>query len=238
MIIIQFVVITNGAGRVAEAQQSFTLDAMPGKQMSVDADLSSGLINQEEARRRRADVANEADFYGAMDGASKFVRGDAIAAIVIVAINLIGGLAIGILQRHIPISEAGNTYSLLSVGDGLVSQIPALLLSLSTGIVVTRAAGEGDFADRTSSASSRVIGGVTSDGIRHHGACADTRTAEGPVLHRRDRALFHSPLAYPDEEVEDGPELEAQPGLAPVPDTPAQLARETAIPELELELGG
>jgi flagellar biosynthesis protein FlhA len=140
LIVIQFVVVTTGAGRVAEVAARFTLDAMPGKQMAIDADLNSGLINQQEAKRRRQETADEADFYGAMDGAAKFVRGDAIAAIVITAINLIGGLTIGIAQRHLSVSAATHTYSLLSVGDGLVSQIPALLLSISTGLVVTRAA--------------------------------------------------------------------------------------------------
>ncbi len=145
LIVIQFVVVTNGAGRVAEVAARFTLDAMPGKQMAIDADLNSGLIGEAEARRRRREIADEADFYGAMDGASKFVRGDAIAAVVITMVNLIGGLAIGVLQRHLAIGQAASTYSVLSVGDGLVSQIPALLLSVSTGIIVTRAATDDDF---------------------------------------------------------------------------------------------
>lgn len=145
LIIIQFVVVTNGAGRVAEVAARFTLDGMPGKQMAIDADLNSGLIGEAEARRRRREVAEEADFYGAMDGASKFVRGDAIAAVIITVVNLFGGLIIGVVQHHLPISEAVSTYSMLSVGDGLVSQIPALLLSVSTGIIVTRAVTEDDF---------------------------------------------------------------------------------------------
>ncbi|MDA8275952.1 MAG: flagellar biosynthesis protein FlhA [Actinomycetota bacterium] len=145
LIVIQFVVVTAGAGRVAEVAARFTLDAMPGKQMAIDADLNSGLITEAEARRRRQEIANEADFYGAMDGASKFVRGDAVAAVVITAINLLGGFAVGMLQRHLSASAAVHTYSLLSVGDGLVSQIPALLLSISTGLVVTRATTEDDF---------------------------------------------------------------------------------------------
>jgi len=144
LIVIQFIVITNGAGRVAEVAARFTLDAMPGKQMAIDADLNSGLINEEEAKRRRREVAEEADFYGAMDGASKFVKGDAIAAIVIVVINLVGGFAVGILQQHMSFGEAIKTYSLLTVGDGLVAQIPALLISLSSGLIVTRAATEMD----------------------------------------------------------------------------------------------
>jgi flagellar biosynthesis protein FlhA len=144
LIVIQFIVITNGAGRVAEVAARFTLDAMPGKQMAIDADLNAGLINDAEAKRRRREVAEEADFYGAMDGASKFVKGDAIAAIVIVAINLVGGFAVGILQQHLSFGAAIKTYSLLTVGDGLVAQIPALLISLSSGLIVTRAATEMD----------------------------------------------------------------------------------------------
>ncbi len=144
LLVIQFVVITNGAGRVAEVGARFTLDAMPGKQMAIDADLNSGLIDEDEARRRRAEVHAEADFYGAMDGASKFVKGDAIAAIIITLVNLIGGFAVGVGQLGMPFGEAVTTYSLLSVGDGLVSQIPALLLSVATGLIVTRATGEDD----------------------------------------------------------------------------------------------
>ncbi len=144
LLVIQFVVITNGAGRVAEVGARFTLDAMPGKQMAIDADLNAGLIDEATARTRRAEIAAEADFYGAMDGATRFVKGDAIAAIIITFINLIGGFAIGVLSHHLPISEALSTYSLLSVGDGLVSQIPALLLSVSTGLIVTRASDADD----------------------------------------------------------------------------------------------
>ena len=144
IVVIQFVVITNGAGRVAEVAARFTLDGMPGKQMAIDADLNGGLINKDEARRRRREIAAEADFYGAMDGASKFVRGDAVAAMVIMAINLVGGLAIGLFQNHDSFGQAINTYSLLSVGDGLAAQLPALLISLSTGIIVTRAGTESD----------------------------------------------------------------------------------------------
>ena len=144
LLVIQFIVITNGAGRVAEVGARFTLDAMPGKQMAIDADLNSGLINEDEARRRRHEVHAEADFHGAMDGASKFVKGDAIAAIVITLVNLLGGLGIGMAQMHMPAGEAINTYSLLSIGDGLVSQIPALLLSVATGLIVTRSVSDGD----------------------------------------------------------------------------------------------
>jgi len=140
LVVIQFIVITKGAERVAEVAARFTLDAMPGKQMSIDADLNAGLITDKEAIERRSRVQREADFYGAMDGASKFIKGDAIAAIVIVLINIIGGFAIGVLQRKLSLLEALNTYTILTVGEGLVAQIPALLVSTATGITVTRAA--------------------------------------------------------------------------------------------------
>jgi flagellar biosynthesis protein FlhA len=167
LVIIQFVVITNGSGRVAEVAARFTLDAMPGKQMAIDADLNSGAIDEATARKRRKEVADEADFYGAMDGASKFVKGDAVAAMIITAVNLIGGLGVGVVQRHESLSEAISHYSLLSIGDGLVSQIPALLLSVSTGLVVTRAASDDDFG-------TDVVGQFT----RNHGAL---RTAGAAV---------------------------------------------------------
>jgi len=144
LVVIQFVVVTAGAGRVAEVAARFTLDAMPGKQMAIDADLNAGLISEEEARKRREEIAREADFYGAMDGAAKFVRGDAVAAVIITAINLFGGIVVGVLQRHVSFSEATHTYSLLTVGDGLAAQIPALLISVATGIIVTRAASSED----------------------------------------------------------------------------------------------
>jgi len=144
LVVIQFVVVTNGAGRVAEVGARFTLDAMPGKQMAIDADLNAGLITDQQARERRSEIAREADFYGAMDGASKFVKGDAMAALIITGINLVGGIVVGMLQRHLGFSEATHEYSLLTVGDGLAAQIPALLISVATGIIVTRAASDRD----------------------------------------------------------------------------------------------
>ncbi|HEX8206702.1 MAG TPA: flagellar biosynthesis protein FlhA [Solirubrobacteraceae bacterium] len=144
LVVIQFVVITNGAGRVAEVSARFTLDAMPGKQMAIDADLNAGQITEEEARLRREDISREADFHGAMDGASKFVKGDAIAAILITLINLIGGIIVGVAQQGMPFSEAVQHFSLLTVGDGLTAQIPALLISVATGILVTRSASQAD----------------------------------------------------------------------------------------------
>lgn len=142
LVIIQFVVITRGAERVAEVAARFTLDAMPGKQMAIDADLNAGLLTEEQARHRRREIQREADFYGAMDGASKFVKGDAIAGIIIVLVNVMGGFAVGMAQKGMTFSEALSKYTLLTVGDGLVSQIPALLLSTATGLTVTRAASE------------------------------------------------------------------------------------------------
>nr|HNI20025.1 flagellar biosynthesis protein FlhA [Nitrospira sp.] len=142
LVIINFVVITKGAGRVAEVAARFTLDAMPGKQMAIDADLNAGLINDKEARQRRKEIAQEADFYGAMDGSSKFVRGDAVAAVVITLVNILGGLTIGVLQQGMTVAAAAQTYTLLTVGEGLVAQVPALIVSTAAGIVITRAASE------------------------------------------------------------------------------------------------
>ncbi|VAX32180.1 Flagellar biosynthesis protein FlhA, partial [hydrothermal vent metagenome] len=147
LVIINFIVITKGAGRIAEVAARFTLDAMPGKQMAIDADLNAGLIDEQSAKKRRETISHEADFYGAMDGASKFVRGDAIAGLVITGINILGGLMIGVFQKDMPIAEAARTYMLLTIGDGLVSQIPALLVSTSAGIVVSRAGSDTDLGD-------------------------------------------------------------------------------------------
>lgn len=144
IIIVQFIVITKGAERVAEVAARFTLDAMPGKQIAIDADMNSGLITEDEARQRRQNIEREADFYGAMDGASKFVKGDAIASMLIVGINIVAGFVIGVAMHHMPFQQALQTYTRLSVGDGLVSQIPALLLSTATGLMVSRAASEGN----------------------------------------------------------------------------------------------
>jgi flagellar biosynthesis protein FlhA len=147
LLIINFVVVTKGAGRISEVSARFTLDAMPGKQMAIDADLNAGIIDQAEARQRRADVIQEADFYGAMDGASKFVRGDAIAGILILLINILGGLAVGVLQHDLALQEALHNYTLLTIGDGLVAQIPSLLLSTAAAIMVTRASSSQDMGE-------------------------------------------------------------------------------------------
>ena len=147
LVIINFVVVTKGAGRISEVTARFTLDAMPGKQMAIDADLNAGLISQDEALQRREDVSREADFYGAMDGASKFVRGDAVAGILILFINIIGGFSVGVLQHDLSAAEAGHNYVLLTIGDGLVAQIPSLLLSTAAAIIVTRVSGTQDMGN-------------------------------------------------------------------------------------------
>ena len=151
LVVIHFVVITKGAGRIAEVAARFTLDSMPGKQLAVDADLNAGFIDETEARTRRADIGRESDFYGAMDGASKFVRGDAVAGMIILAVNLVGGIAIGLLQHDLGMSEALGRYALLTVGDGLVTQIPALIISTAAGIVVSRTSSEQDLSREFSS---------------------------------------------------------------------------------------
>ncbi len=148
LVIINFVVVTNGAGRIAEVSARFTLDAMPGKQMAIDADLNAGIIDQVQAKSRREEVAREADFYGSMDGASKFVRGDAVAGILILIINIVGGLIIGMAQHDLPFEDAIRNYTLLTIGDGLVAQIPSLLLSTAAAVIVTRVSGEADVGEQ------------------------------------------------------------------------------------------
>jgi flagellar biosynthesis protein FlhA len=240
LIIIQFVVVTNGAGRVAEVAARFTLDAMPGKQMAIDADLNTGLIKEDEARRRRRDIADEADFYGAMDGAAKFVRGDAIAAVVIVVINLVGGLIIGVVEHHMPIAQAVDTYSLLSIGDGLVSQIPALLLSISTGLIVTRAAtaDEDDFGSEVLMQFARqfraiqIAGAVLGvlafiPGLPH----VAFFLAGGAALLIAQRARSVTMRRKQEKEA-----LENKPEPPAAIDSPEQLALEMRVDPLELDL--
>ena len=239
LIVIQFIVITNGAGRVAEVAARFTLDAMPGKQMAIDADLNSGLINEEEAKRRRREVAEEADFYGAMDGASKFVKGDAIAAIVIVAINLIGGFAVGVLQQHLSFGEAIKTYSLLTVGDGLVAQIPALLISLSSGLIVTRAATEMDLGTDLLHQFTRHKRTLQLGG----GAICAVAIVPGlpkiPFLVIGGALLLLATRLPSDEEIAARQAAEKQVETAPVelsPDSPEHLVGEMRVEPLELEI--
>jgi flagellar biosynthesis protein FlhA len=235
LIIIQFVVITNGAGRVAEVGARFTLDAMPGKQMAIDADLNAGLIDEHEARRRRSEVTAEADFYGAMDGASKFVKGDAIAAIVITLVNLIGGLGVGIMQRHMSAGDAVSTYSLLSIGDGLVSQIPALLLSVSTGLIVTRAATEGDMGTDVIRQITAQRQAVRIGGVAVIALALIPGLPKLPFLVLGGTVLMIGMRlkdAEPTRETGDRPELTA----APAPDSAEALVNEMRVEPLELEL--
>ena len=159
LVMINFIVITKGAGRIAEVAARFTLDAMPGKQMAIDADLNAGLIGEEEARKRRTDIAQEAEFYGSMDGASKFVRGDAIAGILILFINVVGGLIVGMLQHDLDLATAAKNYTLLAIGDGLVAQIPALIISTAAGLVVSRVGTDENI-------SSQLVGPALSQGRR------------------------------------------------------------------------
>ena len=233
LLVIQFVVITNGAGRVAEVGARFTLDAMPGKQMAIDADLNSGLIDEDEARRRRAEVHAEADFYGAMDGASKFVKGDAIAAIIITLVNLIGGFAVGVGQLGMPFGEAVTTYSLLSVGDGLVSQIPALLLSVATGLIVTRSTGENDMG-------SDILQQITTNRIPLRVAgfaaltlCLIPGLPKIPFVLAGGLMLLASSRVPAEEDLEG--EAPAAPAVTAV-DTPELLAAEIQVDPLGLEL--
>ncbi|QIG42450.1 FHIPEP family type III secretion protein [Nocardioides anomalus] len=241
LLVIQFVVITNGAGRVAEVGARFTLDAMPGKQMAIDADLNSGLIDEDEARRRRAEVHAEADFYGAMDGASKFVKGDAIAAIVITVINLLGGFAIGMAQKGMSAGDAVSTYSLLSVGDGLVSQIPALLLSVATGLVVTRSVSQEDMG-------SDIVRQLTQNkmplriaGFAALGLCLIPGLPKIPFLLTGGTLLLVSSRIQEDGGKRGvagvGADGTGEPGALPaVPETPEMLAAEIQVDPLGLEL--
>jgi flagellar biosynthesis protein FlhA len=233
LLVIQFVVITNGAGRVAEVGARFTLDAMPGKQMAIDADLNSGLIDEDEARRRRAEVHAEADFYGAMDGASKFVKGDAIAAIVITLVNLLGGFAIGVAQNGMPFSEAVNTYSLLSVGDGLVSQIPALLLSVATGLIVTRSVSNGDMGSDILAQIARRRMPLRIAGFAGLALCLIPGLPKLPFILAGGALLLVSSRV---DESEPVAETAPSADLLPAPDSPETLAHDILVDPLGLEL--
>ena len=232
--IIQFVVITNGAGRVAEVGARFTLDAMPGKQMAIDADLNAGLINEEQARKRRTEVTSEADFYGSMDGASKFVKGDAIAAIVITLINLVGGFAIGIMQRGMAPGEAVATYSLLTVGDGLVSQIPALLLSTATGIIVTRSASDGDMGSDLLGQLGRFKQPVRISGGAALALCLIPGLPKLPFLVIGGAFLLMA--ARMQEAPADDETAPAPVDDEPKPDSPEAIAERMRVDPLELEV--
>jgi flagellar biosynthesis protein FlhA len=234
LVVIQFVVVTNGAGRVAEVGARFTLDAMPGKQMAIDADLNSGLIDDDEARRRRAEVAGEADFYGAMDGASKFVKGDAIAAIIITVVNLVGGFTVGVAQHGMSLGDAVSTYSLLTIGDGLVSQIPALLLSVATGLIVTRATGDADMGSDLVKQMTRHRQPLRIAGFAALGLCLIPGLPKIPFLFAGGAMLFLSSRVLEEAApaAAELPELQA----GPAPDSLEALIDEIRVDPLELEL--
>jgi flagellar biosynthesis protein FlhA len=235
--IIQFVVITNGAGRVAEVGARFTLDAMPGKQMAIDADLNAGLIDEKTARRRRTEVTAEADFYGSMDGASKFVKGDAIAAIIITLINLIGGFAVGIMQKGLAPADAASTYSLLSVGDGLVSQIPALLISTATGIIVTRSASDGDMGSDLLGQLGRFKQPVRIAGGAALALCLIPGLPKLPFMIVGGAFLvMASRMKEAPVEDETAEQAAASAEAEPQPDSPEAIAEKMRVDPLELEV--
>ncbi|MGY1849075.1 flagellar biosynthesis protein FlhA [Blastococcus sp. SYSU DS1021] len=235
--IVQFVVITNGAGRVAEVGARFTLDAMPGKQMAIDADLNAGLINEAQARKRRHEVTAEADFYGSMDGASKFVKGDAIAGIVVTLVNLIGGFAIGMMQRGLTPAESVSTYSLLTVGDGLVSMIPALLMSTATGIIVTRSASEGDMGTDLIAQLGRFQQPVRIAGGAALALCLIPGLPKLPFLLVGALFLFLATRLTDEPEVDEDAEAAAAAAeLEPAPDSPEAIAERMRVDPLELEV--
>lgn len=234
-IVINFVVIAKGSGRIAEVAARFTLDAMPGKQMAIDADLNQGIIDDAEARKRRSDIQREADFYGAMDGASKFVKGDAIAGLLILVVNIVGGLGVGVLQGGMAVGDAVETYTLLTVGDGLVGQVPALIVSTAAGVVVTRAAGGAPLASELRTQmflQPRALFGVA-------GMLGALALVPGlPFLPFASLAALSGGLARwnatrPGPAV--APEEEAPPSAAPTPEE--EMRDALALDELELEIG-
>jgi flagellar biosynthesis protein FlhA len=235
LVVIQFVVVTNGAGRVAEVGARFTLDAMPGKQMAIDADLNAGLITDDQARERRSEISREADFYGAMDGASKFVKGDAMAAVLITVINLIGGIVVGMLQHGLPFGTATQTYSMLTVGDGIAAQIPALLISVATGIIVTRSASKTDLGTEITTQILRqrkaplVAGGMILAFAMVPGLPKLPFLAVGGIFVAIGWAVRNG---MPDE-LAAAAEAAAAP--APEPDDGTKVSRETVLKELPLD---
>ena len=241
IVIIQFIVITRGAERIAEVAARFTLDAMPGKQMSVDADLNAGLITEEEARRRREEIRREADFYGAMDGASKFVRGDAIASIIITFVNIIGGLVIGMLQHGLSAADAAQVYTLLTVGDGLVTQIPALMVSTATGIIVSRAASKENFGKDVVSELGKEIkvlyltGGV----LIFLGVLTPLPITTAIVGSLFLLAAWYASRGVPQEALAGAPAAEEAPQVpsGPVLSTPEEVADVIETDTVEVEIG-
>ncbi len=232
LVIVNFVVITKGSGRIAEVAARFTLDAMPGKQMAIDADLSAGLIDDTEAKRRRKDLEQESTFFGAMDGASKFVRGDAMAGLIIVAINIIGGILIGVIQHHVPIAQAASTYTIMTIGDGLVTQIPALIISIAAGFLVSKSGVEGsaDKALVTQLAMNPVALGMVS------AAAGILAIVPGmPMIPFAGISIAAGSLAWRrSQKAMEPPPVEIAPVAEP---TEEPIAATLAIDEVKIELG-
>ena len=237
LVIIQFVVITSGAQRVSEVAARFTLDAMPGKQMAIDADLNSGLITEDDARKRREKIAREANFYGAMDGASKFVRGDAIAAIIIVAVNIIGGFVVGMLKGNMEVLQVLRTYTLLTIGDGLITQIPALLISVATGLLVTRSAAESNLGqDVTSQLFTKALPIAIAGIVLGAMALAFHNWASVPLLALAIAAAFaYAALNRQAEKAEAV--TAAADAIKPKTREPENVAKLLAVDPMELEIG-
>ncbi|MBI1199378.1 MAG: flagellar biosynthesis protein FlhA [Phenylobacterium sp.] len=233
LVVVNFVVITKGSGRIAEVAARFTLDSMPGKQMAIDADLSSGLIDQDEAKKRRKELEQESTFFGAMDGASKFVRGDAVAGLVILAINVIGGILIGMLQHHVPLQQAFSTYTIMSIGDGLVSQIPALVISIAAGFLVSKAGVEGsaDKALVTQLATNPISLGMVSASA---GVLAIIPGM--PIIPFAALSLGAGALAWRRAQQAAEPEV-IQVEDAPVAEEEEPISQTLAIDEIKIELG-
>ncbi|WP_296597058.1 flagellar biosynthesis protein FlhA, partial [Phenylobacterium sp.] len=233
LVVVNFVVITKGSGRIAEVAARFTLDSMPGKQMAIDADLSSGLIDQDEAKKRRKELEQESTFFGAMDGASKFVRGDAVAGLVILAINVVGGILIGVIQHKVPIGQAFSTYTIMSIGDGLVSQIPALIISIAAGFLVSKAGVEGaaDKALVTQLASNPLSLGMVS------AASGFLAVIPGmPIIPFAALSMGAGMLAWRRSQAKAEPEIvEVAPAAPAAEDEP--ISQTLAIDEIKIELG-
>jgi flagellar biosynthesis protein FlhA len=232
LVVVNFVVITKGSGRIAEVAARFTLDSMPGKQMAIDADLSAGLIDQEEAKRRRKELEQESTFFGAMDGASKFVRGDAVAGLIIVGINVIGGILIGVIQHHVPIGQAFATYTIMTIGDGLVSQIPALIISIAAGLLVSKSGVEGS-ADKALVA--QLAMNPVSLGMVSAAAGVIAFVPGMPILPFATISLAAGTLAWRRSKVEaELPKVEIAADAAPEEEP---ISQTLAIDEIKIELG-
>jgi flagellar biosynthesis protein FlhA len=232
LVVVNFVVITKGSGRIAEVAARFTLDSMPGKQMAIDADLSSGLIDQDEAKKRRKELEQESTFFGAMDGASKFVRGDAVAGLVILGINVVGGIIIGVVQHHVPIGQAFSSYTIMSIGDGLVSQIPALIISIAAGFLVSKAGVEGsaDKALVTQLATNPISLGMVS------AAAGVLAVIPGmPIIPFAALSLGAGALAWKRSHTAAEPVVDIAPVAAEPEEEP--IAQTLAIDEIKIELG-